>query len=82
MPTQIVNAPTAITQRLDAIEDAITRLLNGESVVSIASTLPDGSVERVEYSAANLNELIALKDHYVNQQPRHTLRFIEVELVL
>lgn len=82
MPTQIVNAPTAITQRLDAIEDAITRLLNGESVVSIASTLPDGSVERVEYSAANLNELIALKEHYVNQQPRHTLRFIEVELVL
>lgn len=82
MPSQTGNSPIVMAQRLNAIEDAITRLLNGESVVSIASTLPDGSVERVEYSHANLNELITLKDHYVNQQPRPSVRFIAVELVL
>lgn len=46
------------------IDDAISRLVNGEQTVSVDFTEPDGSRHKVEYSPANVTDLLKLKQHY------------------
>ena len=67
------------TQMLQQIEEAITKLLNGDQAVSIATTDSDGTVNRVEYSVANMKDLLNLKAHYEGEIS--TMNIVEMEVV-
>ena len=70
-----INADEMITQ----IEQAITKLLNGDAVVSLTTTNPDGQRESAEYSIASMGELLTLKDRYESLNSR--VNYVEMEIV-
>lgn len=66
-------------QTLLKIDDAITRLLDGEQLVSLTITDPDGQVNKTEYTPTTIKDLLTLKRHYESINTS-TMNTYEVEI--
>lgn len=62
----------------EQVDNAIAELISGERVVSVSVQNPDGSTEKVEYSSANIRDLMIIRDRL--EPPRPMFTDIEVEV--